>query len=284
MIKFGLCAAAAMLCLAACDVPAAPGDVRNGASSGVSNQVRFPIETMVAGGRHAVSNVVDGDTVTLKSRRDVRMVGTQAPKLPLGRANFKAWPLGDAAKDHLETLADGQDVTLYFGGREVDRHNRWLAHMVREDGLWLQGAMLEAGYARVYTFPDNRGGIRAMLQAEAIGRARKRGIWTHPYYKVRSPEELEAAGGDFLNTYQIVRGRVISTGEAGGRIFINFGGDWSTDFTAVIERGAQRRYRDADEFDRDKLDGARIELRGWIESNNGPSVDITHPEQIVFLK
>lgn len=277
-------ACAALLCAQGCDVPAAPDLQADGAGRGVTNQVRFPVEKMVPGGRHAIIDVVDGDTVTLKTRRDVRMVGTQAPKLPLGRANFEAWPLGDAAKDYLEDLAGGQSVTLYFGGREVDRHNRWLAHMVRADGLWLQGAMLEAGYARVYTFPDNRGGIRAMLQAEAIARDNQRGIWNHPYYKVRQPKELEGALDTYLNTYQIVRGRVASTGEAGGRIFINFGGDYKTDFTAVIERTARRRYGDAAEFDRDRLEGAMIELRGWIERNNGPSVDISHPEQIVYLK
>lgn len=277
-------ACAAALCGQGCDVPAAPGSAADETGRGVTNQVRFPVEMMVPGGRHTIIDVVDGDTVTLKTRRDVRMVGTQAPKLPLGRPNFEAWPLGDAAKDYLEDLADGQSVTLYFGGREVDRHNRWLAHMVRADGLWLQGAMLEAGYARVYTFPDNRGGIRAMLKAEAIARNNQRGIWSHPYYKVRQPSELERALETYINTYQIVRGRVVSTGEAGGRIFINFGGDYKTDFTAVIARAAQRRYDDAAEFDRGTLEGAVIELRGWIESNNGPSVDITHPEQIVYLK
>lgn len=276
--------------LLACDVPAArdvsgtAGASRNNTTQGDVTQVRFPREDMVVGASHAVIEVVDGDTVTLKTGRDVRMVGTQAPKLPLGRPNFEAWPLGDAAKDHLERLADGRKVTLYFGGREVDRHDRWLAHIVRDDGLWLQGAMLEAGYARVYTFPDNRSGIRAMLEAESIARAKAIGIWTHPYYAIRTPRELEKDPKAFENTYQIVRGRVSGTGEAGGRVFVNFSDDWSTDFTAVIGRSALRRYDDAPEFARSKLDGALIELRGWIERNNGPSVDITHPEQIVYLE
>lgn len=267
--------------LLSCDVPAAPDSA---ARKGGVGQVRFPVETMVEGGVHAVIEVVDGDTVTLKTGRDVRMVGTQSPKLPLGRPNFEAWPLGGAAKSYLASLADGEKVTLYFGGREVDRHNRWLAHIVRSDGLWLQGAMLEAGYARVYTFPDNRSGIRAMLEAEAIARDMKSGIWTHPYYAIRTPQELEAAPAEFENTFQIVQGRVTGTGEAGGRVFINFSNDWSTDFTAVIGRSALRRYANAAEFDRASLEGQKIELRGWIERNNGPSLDITHPEQIVYLE
>ena len=49
------------------------------------------------GGRAVVSEVVDGDTVKLGSAiagaTQVRLVGIQAPKLPLGRPGFVAWPL-----------------------------------------------------------------------------------------------------------------------------------------------------------------------------------------------
>ncbi|MEO0412139.1 MAG: thermonuclease family protein [Pseudomonadota bacterium] len=248
-----------------------------------SQSFSIPIEELVRGGRYRVRSVVDGDTVTLGTGRDVRMVGTQAPKLPLGRKGFEAWPLSDAARDYLVQLSNGQDVTLYFGGLEEDRYGRALAHIVRADGLWLQGAMLEAGYARVYTFPDNRSAVGAMLAAEAVARRAQKGIWKHPFYAIRSPKELEAAPDAFDDTYQIVRGRVESTGEAGGRIFINFGGDWDTDFTAVVQRSAIRKFADAPQFDRRKLDGAIIEVRGWIERNQGPSVDITHPEQIAYI-
>jgi len=267
--------------ISGCDVSSAPETETSAADT--LGPVRFPRRALVIGGTHRVTQVVDGDTVTLETGRDVRMVGTQAPKLPLGRPNFEAWPLADAAKSYLEGLANGRTVTLFFGGRETDRYDRWLGHMVRDDGLWLQGAMLEAGFARVYTFPDNRGAVTAMLAAELRARQSKRGIWAHPFYQVQAPRDLEAEPERFENTYQIVQGRVESTGASGGRMFINFGGDWSTDFTSVISRAAQRRYDDAPAFDADRLKGARVEVRGWIELYNGPSIDITHPEQIVYL-
>ena len=49
-----------------------------------------------------VAEIVDGDTLVLADKRQVRLVGIQAPKLPLGRAGFKAWPLAGAAKAVLE--------------------------------------------------------------------------------------------------------------------------------------------------------------------------------------
>lgn len=263
---------------AACDRPnAEPAEIDTA-------MVAFPSAALVKGGRHSVQAVVDGDTVTLDSGKDVRMVGTQAPKLPLGRKGFQAWPLSDAARDYLLSLIDGRNVTMYFGGLEEDRYGRWLAHLVRDDGLWLQGAMLEAGYARVYTFPDNRSAVDVLLAAEAAARQARRGIWNHPFYKVRTPSELEADPAAFEDSYQIVRGRVESTGDVRGRVFVNFGGDWDTDFTAVIAPSALRKFRDAPQFDRAALNGALVEIRGWIEQNRGPSIAITHPEQIAFVK
>ena len=48
--------------------------------------------------RGIVSAVIDGDTVTLAGGGRVRLVGIQAPKLSLGRAGFRDWPLAAASK------------------------------------------------------------------------------------------------------------------------------------------------------------------------------------------
>ena len=84
-----------------------------------------------------VRGVVDGDTVILDDRSQVRLVGLQAPKLPLGRPNFPKWPLADEAREALLALALGRRVTLAFGGRRIDRYGRHLAHLYRSDGLWI---------------------------------------------------------------------------------------------------------------------------------------------------
>ena len=60
------------------------------------------------GGVATVAGVIDGDTVRLDDGRQVRLVGIQAPKLPLGRPEFEPWPLADAAKAALAGLIDGR--------------------------------------------------------------------------------------------------------------------------------------------------------------------------------
>ncbi|MFT5540486.1 MAG: micrococcal nuclease [Alphaproteobacteria bacterium] len=67
-------------------------------------------------------DVSDGDTL---DGRQVRLVGIQAPKLPLGRPCFKTWPLGQAAKAALIRLTTNQKLTPHFGGARADRRGIW---------------------------------------------------------------------------------------------------------------------------------------------------------------
>jgi endonuclease YncB( thermonuclease family) len=136
-----------------------------------------PPDQLPHGGAGSVATVVDGDTLRLKDAdADVRLVGIQTPKLPLGRKNFKQWPLADESRAALTDLVRGHTVTLRLAPTPKDRNGRVLAHIMRDDGLWIQAEMLRLGWGRVYTFPDNRRFAQEMLAAEGEARAAKRGI------------------------------------------------------------------------------------------------------------
>jgi len=226
-----------------------------------------------------VVEVVDGDTLLLDDRTEVRLVGLQAPKLPLDRPNFRKWPLADEAKAALERLGLGKSVELRFGGRRTDRHGRTLAHLLRADGLWLQGEMLRQGMARVYSFDDNRALVADMLALEGEARAAGRGIWAHPYYRVRAPDETNRD----VDTFQLVEGRVLAVARVGGRLYLNYGRDWKEDFTVIAERRAVRLL-ESEGFDWRRLEGRTIRVRGWVMWQNGPAIQLTHPEQIERLE
>lgn len=222
--------------------------------------------------------VIDGDTVALADGREVRLVGIQAPKLPLGRKGFVAWPLAEEAKAALAQLALGHELGLAFGGQQVDRHRRLLAHLYDEESLWIQGALLERGMARVYTFHDNTALVSEMLAREAAAREAGRGIWAHPFYALRDPWTVSDDAGSF----QLVEGRVMAAEAAGGRFYLNFGEDWREDFTVALDRDALRRFA-AGGHDPTTLAGRFVRVRGWVRSFNGPLIDVTHPEQIEVL-
>lgn len=229
------------------------------------------------GPRAVVAEVVDGDTVRLDDGRQVRFTGIQAPKLPLGRSGFRAWPLADAAKAALETLSLGRTASLGYGGRREDRHRRILAQ-VFVDGVWLQGEMVRRGLARVYSFADNTACIDALLALEREARAARRGIWALDWYAVR------AAGPDVgpYGSFQLVEGAVAAVAVVRGRLYLNFGPDWRSDFTVSAAPKVRAQF-DRAGFDYGALQGRRIRVRGWIDQRNGPMLKLSHREQIELL-
>lgn len=242
---------------------------------------------LAPGGSAGVVQVVDGDTLVLDDGREVRLVGIQAPKLPLGRVGFAAWPLAEAAREALTELTAGRRVSLGYGGSQIDRHGRALAHLHVIDGpragLWLQGEMLARGLARVYSFPDNRALVAEMLALERAARAARRGIWADPWYRLLTAADLEREPFAIVGSFQIVEGRVLDAAVVRKRGYLNFGEDWKTDFTVAIDPAALRLF-EADGRTIDAYRGRRIRVRGWVKSFNGPLIDATHPEQIEVLE
>mgnify|MGYP005656884733 FL=1 len=237
---------------------------------------------LTMGGTSRIIQIIDGDTVVLtppiNGATEVRLVGIQAPKLALGRTGFQAWPLGEESKAALSALALGKDVTLFFGGRKMDRHSRLLAHLKTSDGVWLQGRMLRSGMARVYSFADNRSEVAALLEQESLARVAGEGIWSHPFYAIRTPDTV----GAFIGRYELIEGTVLDTAHVKGRTYLNFGEDWRQDFTVTVQKKAHGLFEKAG-IDLLALKGRNIRVRGWVKSYNGPSINLTHPERLEIL-
>ncbi len=223
----------------------------------------------------------DGATLILDNGDKLRLSGIQAPKLytpPDAGAN---WPLADKARDRLDSLASGQPVAVSAGATLRDRHGRLIGQVFLADGTWLQKAMVDAGLARAYSFPDNRMCAGELLKAEAEARAERLGIWTDPFYAVRDaarPADILVRSG----FYELVEGRVLLADEVGTTVYLNFGRYWKEDFTVTIDKKAQKLFA-ADGFDPLALAGALVRVRGWIEDHDGPRIAVTHPEQIEVL-
>ncbi|MBT6095513.1 MAG: thermonuclease family protein [Rhodospirillaceae bacterium] len=244
-----------------------------------------PRTKLSPGATATVTEVVDGDTVIVSpapdGARQIRLVGIQAPKLPLGRKGFKAWPLSMASKQLLEKLVLNHRVTLHFGESRMDRHGRHLAHLFRDDGLWVQGAMLERGMARVYTFPDNRKLAAEMYASENTAHAAGKGIWGLRFYEPRGADSAPLLRQ--LGSFQLVEGRVRSAAKVKGRVYLNFGDNWRDDFTATLAPKSARLFAKTG-VDATTLEGRRIRVRGWLRKRNGPMIEVSHPEQIEILE
>ena len=228
-----------------------------------------------------VERVVDGDTLVLApSGREIRLVGIQAPKLPLGRAGFKIWQLAHEARRALIGLTMGKKLNVYFGGARRDRHGRVLGHLARvRDGLWIQGALLRHGWARVYSFADNQTAVSEMLALERAARQEKLGIWGMRFYQIVPASKA----GRFIGSFQLVEGQVTKTAVIRRWAYINFGANWRKDFTISIPRKRLRGFRKRFGRNLRQLEGKHIRVRGWLRAFNGPMIKATHMEQIEVI-
>ena len=232
-----------------------------------------------------VASVIDGETLALSDGREVRLLGVKAPRAPLGWDGQEPWPFVEEATTALERIVSGAEVELRLDARHEDRHGRKLAQVFlarNGDTLWLQQALVGQGLARVYSMPDNRACIGALLAAETEARDARRGLWRSWAYRVRhanKPEDL----GRLTRTYQLIEGSVHAIGEGRKLIYVNFAEDWRSDFTITIKRKRLAQFEAAG-LDLAQLPGQSLRVRGWVEWWNGPMIAASHPEQLEILE
>ncbi len=222
-----------------------------------------------------VKAVIDPQTIQLEDGHIVRLTGIDFP-------DFNPDEPGDFSLTAMQILRDmlvGKTVLLYQTvNREEGRINRMgqdIAQIQREsDKAWVQGTLLSLGLARVRTAQRNPEMAQQMYDLELAAMKDKAGIWEN-YSKVLPPEEAEAHEGSF----QIVEGRIESAALKQNRIYLNFGKDWKTDFTISIAPEDKRAFSKQN-LDPLQWNGKQVRVRGWIESYNGPYMQISHPAAI----
>ena len=121
-----------------------------------------------------VRAVVDGDTIDVASVGRVRLLGIDAPEV--GRAFDTPAPFAREARERLEFLVLNRWVRLEREGPLRDVYARRLAYVVREDGLFVNAALVRDGLARVNArLPLSR--LSELKRAEADAQAARRGMW-----------------------------------------------------------------------------------------------------------
>lgn len=221
-----------------------------------------------------VTAALSGHLVELSTGERVRLAGVRAPYGP--RGDVDAEPGFAAARDALAALCVGRPVRIAPDGPATvfDRYgNRLGVVWAGEDGDSLQARLTADGWARVRPEAPSNPHHAAWFAAEDAARAAARGVWASPYYTVRTPDTVAPAVGSF----QIVQGLVVDAAAAGGRWFLNFGADYRTDFTVVVERDHRSQFDEAAWF---ALVGAPVQARGMVERWNGPLIRVRHRDQV----
>jgi endonuclease YncB( thermonuclease family) len=240
------------------------------------------------GGVSAVTAIDGGETLVLEDGRAVRLIGILGPKRARSGPASQVRAQMEAA---LSALTLGKKVALRLDERKRDRYGRVLAQVTVASGgagpVWVQEQLVRAGLARVISFRDNRLCVTELLAIEDEARRTQKGLWESGFFGVRS-----AAAEDLLfrleNSYEIVEGRVSDVAEIKGRTYINFGQNWRRDFTAFIPAKSGKLFPapaggEAQTDGLASLKHKQVRIRGWLKNYNGPSITVTHPEQIEIV-
>ena len=247
-VAAGLCAVLAVLLLAGCGERAA-------------------LDRLAAGERGRVAQVRSADVLVLDGGLVVRLAGLDAPRT--GEAG------ADQGQALLTRLALGRRAQLLYGGVRRDAYGRALAQVRLADGNWLQKDLLEAGLARVRTWPDNRAMAAPMLAAEARARARRRGLW-NGVWQVRLPEEMGPGAGGF----QIVEGWVRGVTPKPWGVYLEFSRD-AKGFAALVPAAHASDFAAAGR-DPAGLQRRLIRVRGVVGWDGVMTLD--HPEAVELLR
>lgn len=224
-----------------------------------------------------VDYVIDGDTFTTKNGETVRLLAINTPE-KRGR-NDKPEPFALQATKALKDLITQQQVTLKFDNAPQDRYGRTLAHVYLPKGQWVNEAMIASGLAHVYSFPDNQSHLNYLLAIEAQARQAEKGLWATPRWAVKNAHT--AFTKNQIGQFHLVSGKVRDVAQVKGTVYLNFGTDWRTDFTAEIPAEAQAYFNFSD-FEK-YFQGKEVLVRGRLKPVNGVLITVSHPAQIERL-
>lgn len=220
-----------------------------------------------------VQYVHDGDTLILKDRRKVRLIGIDTPELARKKNNTQlaAQPFSAEARDLVRQLIQkhGATVRLMAGKEPQDRYGRYLYHVQLANGSLIQSQLLEHGLAIAFTTSPNTTLSHCYQQQEKLAREMRRGFWPHSKYQLKHVSQLNTDSTGFHR----VKGLVRHVGESRKAWWLNF----DNDFSVRIDK------RDLIWFDLEPqaLQGKTLLVRGWIRRfKDKLQMSLRHPDAI----
>jgi hypothetical protein len=85
-----------------------------------------------------------------------------------------------------------------------------------------------------------------------------------------------------MGRFMVVEGKVLSVRQAGAMTYLNFGRNWTHGFAVTISKRMLPAFESAGIVLK-SLENKRIRVRGWIEGNMGPRIDVLRVGQIELL-
>jgi micrococcal nuclease len=88
--------------------------------------------------------------------------------------------MGKEASSFTRKLVEGKKVRLEFDIERHDRYGRLLAYVYLEDGTFVNGKIIDEGYAQAMTIVPNVKHAKTFLKLEREARQKGSGLWRNP--------------------------------------------------------------------------------------------------------
>ncbi|WP_251767361.1 thermonuclease family protein [Shewanella indica] len=146
----------------------------------------------------------DGDTLTLKDGRLIRLIGVNAPEIDHQYPGLSQPYSMEARAFVASKLKVGDELALMFGSSKLDPYGRTLAYVFTPNGLLLQQELLQQGFAMARVYQEHPF-WECFAELEQQARTQNAGLWQFEDY---APKATSAIGQQDLNQYRLVRGVV----------------------------------------------------------------------------
>lgn len=226
-----------------------------------------------------VVEVIDGDTIQLSSGKIVRYIGIDTPELH--KRTGEKWtdvnePLAKAAKEFNEKLVKGKRVRLEFDVQRIDKYNRLLAYCF-VDNVFVNERILEEGLGLLYTGAPNVKYVDILVASQKKARDNQKGLWANEC-------TAKAQDASFcIGQVGTITGKVLGVTKSQKIVYLNFGRDYQSDFTAVIFNKDLPSFVAAG-YSLAGFKGKVVRVFGKINQYNGPEIIVRHPSQIEIIQ
>jgi len=200
--------------------------------------------------------VIDGDTVVLKDKRRIRLIGINTPELSHDDSPSEAGAV--SARNALITmLGKSSFLNLIYEKEHYDRHGRTLAH-IYADNINIQNELLKTGLAMPLRIPPNLSFADCYSKSSQSAKDQRLGLWALPRYKTRSVNSLSGNEKGF----HFISGKIRKVSTSRSSIWIN------------LENNVALRIKNTDlsYFNKSallSLKGKTVEANGWLYQHKG---------------
>lgn len=134
------------------------------------------------------------------------------------------------------------------------------------------------GLAYFYPLENLNADYNEYYKAENQAIEEKTGLWKNEM--VINNNEAKVNLNKYLGEFKLIEGQVFEVKTIKDKTYINFGKNWRDDFTVLIRKENLQNFSDAE---LKVLEGKKIRVRGWVESYNGPLVEIYNKWHLQIL-